>query len=96
MYGLSDISLAKAFFNGWTRKEAYLKARSVGISSGLNHFAVSFQPVDSVRLISYERYPEEVASWSFHDILVDPASAGAVAVRVSLSIRCFNARFFKQ
>jgi 4'-phosphopantetheinyl transferase len=36
-----------AFFRAWTRKEAYLKARSEGIAEGLRQISVSFGPEET-------------------------------------------------
>lgn len=84
---LPAMSRVSAFFNGWTRKEAYLKARAEGIASGLNQFAVTLAPGEPARLISDDRYPEEVALWRLHDIPLAPdyaaAAAAAAAVRGS-------------
>ena len=57
-----------AFFNGWTRKEAYLKARGEGIGEGLDQFAVSLLPGMPARLLFDRRDPGAVSRWSIHDL----------------------------
>ncbi len=81
LMALSANSRLRAFFDGWTRKEAYLKARGEGIGSGLSRFAVTLAPAEPVRLVSDARYPDEVASWCLHDVPLGQDYAAATAVR---------------
>lgn len=83
LLGLPAISRLNAFFEGWTRKEAYLKARAEGIGYGLNQFAVALTPGEPARLISDDRHPEEVALWLLYGIPLGPGYAAAAAVRGS-------------
>lgn len=55
-----------AFFNCWTRKEAYIKARGEGLSIPLDQFEVSLVPGEPTGLLSSELNPEEVSRWSLH------------------------------
>lgn len=41
----------QAFFNGWTRKEAWLKARGVGLANHLGHVEVSLRPDEPAALL---------------------------------------------
>ncbi len=50
--GLPPIERTAAFFNLWTRKEAYLKATGEGIAESLNEAEVSFLADEPARLIS--------------------------------------------
>ncbi len=56
-----------AFFRCWTRKEAYLKARGVGLSSGLDRFEVSFSPNEAAQLLRAD--PADAATdWRIYDV----------------------------
>ena len=81
LLGLPAASRVRAFFEGWTRKEAYLKARAEGIAYGLNRFAVTLRPGEPARLISDEHYPEEAASWRLYSVPLNPDYAAAAAIR---------------
>jgi 4'-phosphopantetheinyl transferase len=49
---LSGEARARAFFAGWTRKEAFLKALGVGLTKALHSFRVSLLPDAPARLLS--------------------------------------------
>jgi len=74
---------AQAFFNCWTRKEAYVKARGQGLSLPLDQFAVSLAPGEPAALLHVEGDPEEARRWSLRELHLDPGYAGAIAVRTS-------------
>jgi len=67
-----------AFFRCWTRKEAYVKARGLGLALPLDLFAVSVAPGEPARL---SWAPEgDPARWSLRDLDPDPGYAAALAV----------------
>jgi 4'-phosphopantetheinyl transferase len=70
----------KAFFDCWTRKEAYLKATGEGLSQPLDQFEVSLSPEEPARLIRVERDPQEAARWSLQALAPAPGYAAALAV----------------
>jgi 4'-phosphopantetheinyl transferase len=53
----------EAFFNGWTRKEAYLKARGDGLT-GLHDFDVSLTPGARPVLTRVVGRPDEPSRWT--------------------------------
>ena len=67
------------FFAGWTRKEAYIKARGEGISL-LGAIEVALAPGDAVRLIRVDGRPEELQRWSLEPLRPVPGFAAAVCI----------------
>ena len=53
----------EAFYNCWTRKEAFLKATGDGLSRRLDSFTVSLVPEEPARLLSVESDPLETSRW---------------------------------
>jgi 4'-phosphopantetheinyl transferase len=72
---------AEAFFNCWTRKEAYIKALGKGLSHPLESFAVSLAPGLPACLLSDQADPEEAGRWSLLELPIDPGYAAALAIR---------------
>lgn len=69
----------RAFFRVWTCKEAYVKAKGVGLSMSLNRFVVSTDTGEPFRL--KRENPTEPLRWSFTEILPAEGYVGAVAVQ---------------
>ncbi|HUD83302.1 MAG TPA: 4'-phosphopantetheinyl transferase superfamily protein [Candidatus Saccharimonadales bacterium] len=70
-----------AFFNIWTRKEAWLKATGDGITDSLDRVEVSFQRGEPVRLLNLPDNPVVPADrWQLHDLAPAPGFAAALAV----------------
>ena len=67
-----------AFFAGWTRKEAYLKARGGGLSVPLDSFAVSLGPHAPASLLEVRSDPLEASRWGMANLVVAPDYAGAL------------------
>jgi 4'-phosphopantetheinyl transferase len=70
----------RAFFNCWTRKEAYIKARGEGLSMPLDQFDVTLRPDEPVRLLNNYREEREVERWSMRAIPAPQGYAGALVV----------------
>jgi 4'-phosphopantetheinyl transferase len=70
----------RAFFVGWTRKEAYIKAQGMGLSLGLDSFDVSITPDQPAILRDTRPNPEEAARWTLLSFPVDPRYEAALAV----------------
>jgi 4'-phosphopantetheinyl transferase len=78
--GLPAASQAQAFFNGWTRKEAYVKATGRGIGDGFGDFTVSLRPDEPAAFCTAVPASEDVARWSL--CALDPAPGYAAALVV--------------
>ncbi len=70
----------EGFFNCWTRKEAYIKARGEGLSFPLDKFVVSLNPGEPAALLNVLDAPEESARWSLRELTPGPGYASALAV----------------
>jgi 4'-phosphopantetheinyl transferase len=67
------------FYNCWTRKEAYIKARGEGLSFPLKQFDVSLTPGEPARLLSVRGHAAEVDRWTMHELSVGAAHVAALA-----------------
>jgi 4'-phosphopantetheinyl transferase len=75
-----DAAQRSAFFRGWTRKEAFLKARGDGLWLGLDQFEVSIDPEVPARLVRTAWDPDEARRWTLHDLEVPHGFAATLAV----------------
>ena len=88
---IADEAKIEAFFHGWTRKEAYMKATGRGFSMPLEKFDVTMAPGEPARLLAVLGQPEEVSRWSFHDLLPGSGFAAALAVEGDgCRVRCYD------
>ena len=69
-----------AFFNLWTRKEAWLKATGQGIGHHLHQVEVSFLPGEPARLLALPGELQFGEEWSLRDLKIAPGFGAALAV----------------
>lgn len=70
----------ETFFNWWTRKEAYGKARGEGLEQRFDRFDVSLALRESPRRPKVEREPEAASRWSLGSLAPARGYKAAVAV----------------
>ncbi|MDX6529270.1 MAG: 4-phosphopantetheinyl transferase [Blastocatellia bacterium] len=70
----------RGFYNCWTRKEAYIKARGEGLSFPLRQFDVSLAPGEPARLIEVRGDTSEADRWTLHELPVNEGYVGALAI----------------
>lgn len=68
----------QAFFNGWTRKEAFLKATGQGLTISLDQIVVSLMPNAPAQILHTGWEPAEAARWSIQALNVGIEYAAAV------------------
>jgi len=71
----------EAFFNCWTRKEAYLKATGEGIADALPQIEVTLAPGQAAQLLNIAGNARAAAPWSLHSLLPAPGFIGALAAK---------------
>jgi 4'-phosphopantetheinyl transferase len=70
----------EAFFNCWTRKEAYLKAVGEGLAVALDSFDVTLAPGEPPRMLTLDGDAERASRWFFHHLRPAEDYIGAVAI----------------
>ncbi|MES2713137.1 MAG: 4'-phosphopantetheinyl transferase superfamily protein [Pseudomonadota bacterium] len=69
----------EAFFLGWTRKEAVVKALGSGLHAPLDRFSVSLTPGQPARLLAMGWRPGAVGQWQMESFAVPEEHVGAIA-----------------
>lgn len=65
----------EAFFLGWSRKEAYIKATGLGLSLPLDQFDVSLVPGERAVMLRNDWDPDEIDRWVFYSLPPEPGFA---------------------
>lgn len=78
---LSAEEQARAFFDYWTLKEAYIKARGMGLALPLAHFAFRLQPPAPPAIRFDVELDDDAATWQFAQSWPTDEHRLAVAVR---------------
>ena len=72
----------QAFFNCWTRKEAYIKAQGQGLSLPLDQFDVSLAPGEPAQLLAARHQGAGPANeWRMFHLEPAPGYTGALAIQ---------------
>ena len=70
----------EAFFNCWTRKEAYLKAVGEGLAAPLDSFDVTLAPGEPPRMLTLKGDAAAASKWLFEHLCPAPDYIGAIAL----------------
>jgi 4'-phosphopantetheinyl transferase len=85
LFSLPEKLRKRGFFDCWTRKEAYVKARGEGLSYPLDRFEVSMCPGDRAQLLHHYDDPHEAFRWTLQGIDLGNRYAAAFAVGGQIS-----------
>lgn len=81
----------EVFYNGWTRKEAFIKATGKGLAFGLRNFDVELTPGATPRLLRIAGDDTPASQWSLVALTPAEGYAGAVAIDApDISLACFT------
>jgi 4'-phosphopantetheinyl transferase len=78
-----------AFFNCWTRKEAYVKAIGEGLNLPLHTFDVSLAPNEPSRILSISGSTNEALLWSIETFIPAVDHVATVAIKESNYHICY-------
>jgi 4'-phosphopantetheinyl transferase len=76
----------RAFFAGWTRKEAFMKATGEGFGRATGSFAVSIDPDKPPRLLRIDQHSQPIRDWTIADLEVGLTARAAVIVAAANAV----------
>lgn len=86
-----DTQKPEAFFNCWTRKEAFIKAIGEGLSCPLKSFDVTLRPGEPAHLLAIRGSQQAAAQWTLHSLSPFPGYVGAIMVKKGdWQLRCWE------
>lgn len=71
----------RVFFDYWTLKEAYIKARGLGLAIPLGHFSYTLRPPDEPTIAFEPELADDPTAWQFAQAYPTPAHRLGLAVR---------------
>jgi 4'-phosphopantetheinyl transferase len=81
----------EAFYACWTRKEAFIKARGMGLTIPLDQFEVSFTPSLPARLLYSGSNPVAEREWSIFELKPGTGYTAALAVQdINWEVQCWQ------
>jgi len=81
MFGaLAETEKPEVFFQYWTCKEAYIKARGEGLSLSLDQFQVVPVLGEAAPMLGVKGDPQEASRWSLRELVPAPGYLAALAV----------------
>jgi 4'-phosphopantetheinyl transferase len=91
LFSLAGPARHLAFFTCWTRKEAYVKARGVGLSMPLDRFDVSFLTNERPRLLVTRDDPLEAERWRLAALDLSPEYVATLAAAgMHWTLKCWD------
>jgi 4'-phosphopantetheinyl transferase len=84
LHALPQAHQRTACFNGWTRKEAWLKATGQGLVDHLGEIEVTIAPGREPQFLSLPGGPQTLPRWTLHALALPVDYAGALVVQTSL------------
>jgi 4'-phosphopantetheinyl transferase len=90
LYALPPAQHRQAFFNGWTRKEAWLKATGQGLIDDLPAIEVTLAPGAEAKWKNLPDGLESVRQWTLQTLPLPSEYAGAVVIQNWSAIESWN------
>lgn len=93
---LTPAQQPEAFFELWVRKEAYVKARGLGLSLALDSFEVPLGDGEAVRPLGAVTEADAAGCWTMHALRPAPGYAAALVVEGRTVTPCCWTWSFRQ
>jgi 4'-phosphopantetheinyl transferase len=78
------------FFDVWTLKEAYIKARGMGLTIPLRHISFSFPNENAVEIAFDKELNDRSENWKIYCLKVNETHKISLAVKTSTSTKAFR------
>lgn len=97
LFSLPEEIHKEAFFNGWSRKEAYIKAKGKGLAIPLSEFDVSLSPVKPAKLLETRDEKQSWYDYTLYELKVDNGyKAALVAMGKDLELKFYEMQALKE